>query len=57
MESGCPLQKEMILRSKLYKIDNVVTGYFKQSNFNVGSQIVKLKDAPEYPTKTSARGK
>lgn len=47
----------MILRSKLYKIDNVVTGYFKQSNFNVGSQIVKLKDAPEYPTKTSTKGK
>ena len=47
----------MILRSKLYKIDTVISGYFKHTaDFNTGSKVVKINDTSTYPTKTSNRG-
>ena len=51
-------EKEMILRSKLYKVDTVITGYFKHSSHenNTTSQIVKVNDVSALPTKSSKKG-
>lgn len=44
----------MILRSKLYQIDNVVNLYFKEAiDLKSDNRIVKLKDISQFPSKRS----
>ena len=52
------MEKEMILRAKLSKIDSVTNNYFCDNvKYNTQSQVVKIKDISTFPKRNSRIGK
>lgn len=52
------IEKELILRSKLSKLDFVTSQQFKEvEKLNKQTQIIKVKDISQYPSKNSKKGR